>query len=151
MFYHRAPLDISKYISRFHMQTKYANVGSVDIFSTGQYLCFSAAQLFHLFQTYIYDMRFPIIYKMSIRQQSSRQLLWWIESIHGPLARYVNFWWRMHLDCWERFRPSFFVSFAVDPLRPEQNGRHFADFMFKYIFLTYNFWMLNKISLLYFP
>ena len=36
-------------------------------------------------------------------------------------------------------------------LRPRQNGRHFADDIFKRIFLNENFWILNKISLKYVP
>ena len=34
---------------------------------------------------------------------------------------------------------------------PGQNGRHFADDMFKCIFLNENFWISNKISLKYVP
>ena len=34
---------------------------------------------------------------------------------------------------------------------PGQNGRHFTDDMFKYIYFNENIWILNKISLKYVP
>ena len=43
----------------------------------------------------------------------------------------------------------FFHVFNSSP--PGQNGRHFADDMFKRIFLNENIWILNKISLKYVP
>ena len=39
----------------------------------------------------------------------------------------------------------------VNTLRPKQNGRHFADDIFKYIFLNENVWILIKISLNFVP
>ena len=39
----------------------------------------------------------------------------------------------------------------VNTLRPRQNGRHFADDMFKCIFLNKNAWILIKISLKFVP
>ena len=36
-------------------------------------------------------------------------------------------------------------------LRPRQNGRHFADDIFKYIFLNKNAWISLKISLKFVP
>ena len=36
---------------------------------------------------------------------------------------------------------------AFNTLRPRQNGRHFADDIFKYIFLNENVWISIKISL----
>ena len=36
-------------------------------------------------------------------------------------------------------------------LRPRQNGRHFADDMFKYIFLNENVWIPIEISLTFVP
>ena len=35
----------------------------------------------------------------------------------------------------------------MNTFRPRQNGRYFADDIFKYIFLNENVWMLIKISL----
>ena len=40
---------------------------------------------------------------------------------------------------------------TVNTLRPRQNGRHFADNIFKCSFLTENFWILNEISPKYVP
>ena len=39
----------------------------------------------------------------------------------------------------------------VNTFRPRQNGRHFADDVFKCIFLTENVWILLKISLKFVP
>ena len=40
---------------------------------------------------------------------------------------------------------------TVNTLRPRQNGRHFADDIFKWIFLNENVWMPIKISLKFVP
>ena len=42
-------------------------------------------------------------------------------------------------------------SFCINPLRPRQNGRHFADDVFKCIFLNENVLILLKISLKFVP
>ena len=42
-------------------------------------------------------------------------------------------------------------SDVINTLRPRQNGRHFADAIFMYIFLNGNVWILVKISLKYVP
>ena len=39
----------------------------------------------------------------------------------------------------------------VNALRPRENGHHFADDIFKFIFLNENFWILTTISLKYVP
>ena len=39
------------------------------------------------------------------------------------------------------------TNFSFNTLRPRQNGRHFADDIFKCIFLNENAWILIKISL----
>ena len=38
---------------------------------------------------------------------------------------------------------------SINTLRPRQNGRHFADDIFKYIFLIENVWIPIKISLMF--
>ena len=38
-------------------------------------------------------------------------------------------------------------SVVVNTLKPRQNGRHFADYIFKRIFVNENIWMPIKISL----
>ena len=43
------------------------------------------------------------------------------------------------------------ISTFFNTLRPRQNGCHFADDIFKCIFLNENLWILSKISLKFFP
>ena len=44
------------------------------------------------------------------------------------------------------------ISFLIfNTLRPKQNGHHFPDDIFKYIFLNENIWILIKISLKFVP
>ena len=43
------------------------------------------------------------------------------------------------------------LEFKVNTLRPRQNGRHFADDIFKCIFLNENIWIPIKISLKFVP
>ena len=47
--------------------------------------------------------------------------------------------------------PTFFRPQCFNTLRSRQNGRHFADDIFKYIFLNQNVWIPNKISLKFVP
>ena len=44
-----------------------------------------------------------------------------------------------------------FVKFSINTLRPRQNGRHFADDIFKCIFLNENAWISINISLKFVP
>ena len=48
-------------------------------------------------------------------------------------------------------RPQWVNSVLVNTLRPRQNGRHFADDMFKCIFLNENVWIPIEISLKFVP
>ena len=52
-------------------------------------------------------------------------------------------------QCWVRFMSPYGTTKPqwVNTLRPRQNGCHFADDIFKYIFLNENAWILLKISL----
>ena len=43
------------------------------------------------------------------------------------------------------------INRSINTLRPRQNGRHFADDMFKCIFLNENLWILIIISLKFVP
>ena len=47
--------------------------------------------------------------------------------------------------------PSIYDTGSVDTWRPRQNGRHFADDIFKCIFLNENVWISLKISLKFVP
>ena len=51
-----------------------------------------------------------------------------------------------HLKLWR-----FHHHQSLNTLRPRQNGRHFADDVFKCIFLDENVWILLKISLRFVP
>ena len=42
-------------------------------------------------------------------------------------------------------------SSGLNTLRPRQNGRYFADNIFKYVFLNENVWISIKISLKFVP
>ena len=50
-----------------------------------------------------------------------------------------------------RRTPSIHMEYTVNTLRPRQNGRHFADDMFKCIFLNENVWIPIEISLKFVP
>ena len=52
----------------------------------------------------------------------------------------LHYW----LSVWRNFRP-------VNTLRPEQNGQHFADNIFKCVFLKWNNCILIRISLKFVP
>ena len=43
------------------------------------------------------------------------------------------------------------VDILINTLRPRQNGRHFPDDIFKFIFLNENAWISIKISLKFVP
>ena len=45
----------------------------------------------------------------------------------------------------------FSVGIPLNTLRPRQNGRHFADDIFKGIFMNENVWIPIKISLKFVP
>ena len=51
-------------------------------------------------------------------------------------------WWPDIVKCW---------GICIHTLRPRQNGRHFPDNIFKYIFLNEKVLILIKISLKFFP
>ena len=60
--------------------------------------------------------------------------------------------------CWTDWKPLYgpvmtltVDSFVLNILRPRQNGRHFADGVFKCIFLNENVWILLKISFKFVP
>ena len=56
-------------------------------------------------------------------------------------------------QCWSRCMSPYGITRTqwVNSLRPRQNGRHFADNVFKCIFLNENVWILFKISLKFVP
>ena len=54
-------------------------------------------------------------------------------------------------DCTVIVPPSCVVWMCLNTLRPRQNGRYFADDIFKCIFLNENAWISLKISLKFVP
>ena len=83
---------------------------------------------------------------------------------HFPCTTLLKFWPCCHcvlacvmlwLDLSVSFRVTSFVigvdKTLFNTLRPRQNGRHFADGVFKYIFLNENVWIPIKISLKFVP
>ena len=63
--------------------------------------------------------------------------------IFGPVAKYLFPWWAKNGSNM-RFPD-------INTLRPRQNGRHFADDIFKCIFLNENVWIPIEISLKFVP
>ena len=62
--------------------------------------------------------------------------------LHIVKIIYVDFY-----DGWKLF----VLDFIINTLRPRQNGRHFADDIFKRIFLNGNIWISIDISLRFVP
>ena len=65
---------------------------------------------------------------------------------HQATGHYLN-------QCWQRLITPYGITRPqwVNTLRPRQNGRHFADDMFKCIFLNENVWIPIEISLKFVP
>ena len=60
-------------------------------------------------------------------------------------------WFLFHAQC-GGFSPGEYIGmYPFDTLRPEQNGRHFADDIFRCIFVNEKFCILIKISLKFVP
>ena len=63
-------------------------------------------------------------------------------------------WFRWRLGTWKAGKSLVLGKSdgcRLNTLRPRQNGRHFADDIFKYIFLNENIWISIKISLKFVP
>ena len=68
-----------------------------------------------------------------------------VTALHGQMgSHYLNQCWTSYITLYIVFRGQ-----SVNTLRARQNGRHFANGIFKCIFLNENFWSLNKISVKY--
>ena len=70
---------------------------------------------------------------------------WWLGAEQAP-SLYLNHWWPVLL-----MHIYFTQPQGVNPLRPRQNGRHFADDTFKRIFVNENVRISIKISLKFVP
>ena len=66
----------------------------------------------------------------------------------------MKFWWKFKQiipeNVWKMLA-ILFQHYCVNTLRPRQDGRHFADDIFKCIFLNENFLIAIKISLKFVP
>ena len=60
------------------------------------------------------------------------------------VQQYLNY--TSHVLCWGQMRKNL-----INTLRPRQNGRHFPDDIFKWIFLNENLSILIDISLKFVP
>ena len=74
---------------------------------------------------------------------------WFVDNFYVLHFYYWGYIDRLGLDqvfvsCWETPR-------EIHTLRPRQNGRHFADDIFKCVFLNENVWIPIKISLKFVP
>ena len=93
------------------------------------------------------------------------KLLWWW--YNGPFKlfpiwffQHYAWWWpvdmrsqmisRLHIDTVRLGIPDH-LTYRVKTLRPRQNGCHFADGIFKCIFLNKNVWISINISLTFVP
>ena len=75
--------------------------------------------------------------------------LWQTVSIQNPTGSRCRKTWRYH--GMKTLSVLLALQNAINTLRPRQNGRHFADDIFKCIFLNENVWIPIKISLKFVP
>ena len=86
-----------------------------------------------------------------VASKISLRLLWWPPTEHQCVLIYRCVF--THVCCW-LFSVGNKVTTTttkLNTLRPRQDGRHFADDIFKCIFLNENVWILIKISLKFVP
>ena len=111
--------------------------------------------------TRIFDVSFGLLLNKRLSKQSRRR---WIEMPSRSSWRHCNVSYRNSTDGQDLLQYSFrattvraFTAFiqkrhiTINSLRPRQNGRHFADDVFKRIFLNENGWISLKISLKFVP
>ena len=81
-----------------------------------------------------------ILFKHQCRNMKDIIILHWIYHILPNGTHIIYYSYYSHQIIWYMYK-------YIDTLRPRQNGRHFADDIFKCIFLNENFWLSNDISL----
>ena len=69
----------------------------------------------------------------------------WMAAVLGH-----KMWWCICNGVWIRFCIHIFKQ-VFNTSRPRQNGRHFADDSFKWIFLNEKVWILTEVSLKFVP
>ena len=107
------------------------------------------AKCYHLTQ----ERDWLLTHCMGIANVGTDHLLeWFLHTLQRKKKkkRLMNFSWvnvdQVSWHPWRTSRPK-----SVNTLRPRQNGRHFADAIFKCIFLNENVWIPIKISLKFVP
>ena len=72
-------------------------------------------------------------------------IMWWrvMASCLHATSHFLN-------QCWSRSM-TWLAYWCLNTLRPRQNGRYFADDIFKCIFFNENIWISLKISLKFVP
>ena len=95
---------------------------------------------------------FDVFFDLRLNKRLSIQSWgWWFETLSCPFWRHCNGDCVDSGDCYQIQRLLPHHHFHVNTLRPRQNGRHFADDIFKCIFLNEDVWIPNKISLKFVP
>ena len=97
--------------------------------TTNFQLCSNISQILMLYKTWGHYNKFVSI-------KSLRVYYWYIKIPQCRCTEYMGF-----ED----------VAFYVNTLRPRQNGRHFPDDSFKWIFLNENIWISIEVSLKFVP
>ena len=97
---------------------------------------------------------FDVFFDLRLNKRLSKQSwCWWFETLSRSLWRHCNggkvsrdICFYHGVMAWSRFIDPLIIT-----LRQRQNGRHFADDIFKCIFLNENGWISLKISLKFVP
>ena len=84
-----------------------------------------------------------ILYTIYRKQHNANMFTLLISLAHN-YTYYERFYWYFSHKLWTGHT-------SINTLRPRQNGRHFPDDIFKWIFLNENVWISVKISLKYVP
>ena len=97
--------------------------------------------------------------KLHVSTYRNQQHCWWFQYLVLAAVSPLLSWIYCNLALNHRHRLSYAIIFStcnhlsvtwiLNTLRPTQNCRHFADDIFKYIFLNENVWISLKISLIF--
>ena len=97
--------------------------------------------------------------KLHVSTYRNQQHCWWFQYLVLAAVSPLLSWIYCNLALNHRHRLSYAIIFStchhlsvtwiLNTLRPTQNCRHFADDIFKYIFLNDNVWISLKISLIF--
>ena len=90
----------------------------------------------------------PVILDPPVRRRQRHSNLYCCYGSSTPFLNQWHSWWPGVCIRWSHQEP---YGQWVNTLRPRQYGRHFADDIFKCIFLNENIWISIKISLKFVP